>query len=207
MRFFFLLILLAGVALGVAYPWAVNNFSGRELGSWPVFDPGTGFKPVDVPLKAADAPVQHSCRHDRIGPPRFSRDGTVLTHDSRDRGPHRARRYLELLPSPKPRENTPQLPDRIFRADAGPLTTVEDGTYTFTVGRGRCRGHRYCARSRSRCAAAPPPMTSRAQPIGISLMAVGVIGFVLASRRRGTAAANPNSQPPPPRWGRGGQNR
>src|SRR6187397_1972034 len=70
MRFFFLLILLAGVALGVAYPWTVNNFSGRELGSCWVFDPGSGFKPVDVPLKAADAPVRILVDLTSIGSPR-----------------------------------------------------------------------------------------------------------------------------------------
>ena len=33
-------------------------------------------------------------------------------------------------------------------------------------------------------------------------MAIGFIGFVLALRRGGGTPPNPNSQPPPPRWGR-----
>ncbi|HEY5819788.1 MAG TPA: hypothetical protein VIU14_15590 [Mesorhizobium sp.] len=205
MRFFFLLILLAGVALGVAYPWTVNNFSGRELGSWTVFDPGSGFKPVDVPLKAADAPVRILVDLTSIGSPRFSRDRTVLTLTAATAGRTVLADTLSFAES-KPRENTPQLPDRIFRADAGPLTTVEDGTYTFTVGAGDAEGIDTRSVQMSLRGGAAV-VDRRAQPIGIALMAIGVIGIVLASRRRGTAAANPNSQPPPPRWGRGGQNR
>jgi hypothetical protein len=34
-------------------------------------------------------------------------------------------------------------------------------------------------------------------------MAIGFIGFVLALRR-GKSERDPNSQPPKPRWGRGG---
>ncbi len=41
MRFLFLLILLAGVGLGVGYPWYVNNFSGQELGTYRVYERGT----------------------------------------------------------------------------------------------------------------------------------------------------------------------
>ena len=34
MRTIFLLILLIGVGAGFVYPWAVTNFSGREIGVW-----------------------------------------------------------------------------------------------------------------------------------------------------------------------------
>jgi hypothetical protein len=41
------------------------------------------------------------------------------------------------------------------------------------------------------------------------MMAVGFIGFVLSLRGRGDGGTppNPNSQPPPPRWGRGAAGR
>ena len=47
---------------------------------------------------------------------------------------------------------------------------------------------------------------SRAQPVGFSLIAVGFIGLLLAIRSGGRPQ-NPNSQPPPPRWGRAGSDR
>ena len=34
MRILFLLILIGGLALGIAYPWAVQNASGREIGAY-----------------------------------------------------------------------------------------------------------------------------------------------------------------------------
>lgn len=39
MRVLFLLVLLAGAALGL-WPWAVQNFSGSEIGTWIVYREG-----------------------------------------------------------------------------------------------------------------------------------------------------------------------
>ena len=58
MRKLLLLLLLAGVALGIGYPWYAYNFSGSELGSWRVFDRPGPYKPVTVSLKASDGPVR-----------------------------------------------------------------------------------------------------------------------------------------------------
>jgi hypothetical protein len=54
----------------------------------------------------------------------------------------------------------------------------------------------------------PQKADPRAQPIGFTLMAVGFIGFVLMLRGKdGGTPPNPNSQPPPPRWGRAADRR
>ena len=50
------------------------------------------------------------------------------------------------------------------------------------------------------------PIDPRLQPAGFALMAIGFVGLVL-SFRRGGPPGNPNSQPPRPRWGRGGAGR
>jgi hypothetical protein len=42
MRVFFLLILLVGIGLGIVYPWAATNFSGREIATLRVYDRETG---------------------------------------------------------------------------------------------------------------------------------------------------------------------
>ncbi|TPN28822.1 hypothetical protein FKO01_20715 [Mesorhizobium sp. B2-3-3] len=36
MRFPFVLILMAGIGIGLIYPWAMTSFSGREIGAWRV---------------------------------------------------------------------------------------------------------------------------------------------------------------------------
>jgi hypothetical protein len=202
MRFFFFLILLAGVALGVGYPWYVNNFSGQELGTHRVFERATGFKPVEVHLKAADAPVRILVDLTSVGSPRFSADRAVLTLTAATDGRTVLADTLTFAQSTA-RDAAPQMQDRIYRADSGPITDVADGTYTFTLGQGDADG--IDIRSvdlilRGGALVLDP----RAMPLGFSLIAVGLIGLVLAMRRRRAPQANPNSQPPPPRWGRGG---
>ncbi|MGE0281260.1 MAG: hypothetical protein AB7P20_11710 [Rhizobiaceae bacterium] len=202
MRFLFLLILLAGVGLGVGYPWYVNNFSGEELGTYHAFERGAGFKPVEVELKASDAPVRVLVDLTSVGSPRFSADRTVLTLTAAAGGRTVLADTLTFWQSTA-RDAAPQMQDRIFRADSGPITDIADGAYTFTLGQGDADGIDIRAVDlvlRGGALVLDP----RAMPIGFSLIAVGLIGLVLAMRRRRTPQANPNSQPPPPRWGRGG---
>lgn len=191
MRLLFLLILLAGVGIGAIYPWTLRNFSGAEIGTWRVYQDGQ-FRPQDVPLKSTDAPV------------RVLVDRTVLTLTAAHDGKTALAATLKFTGNPKPREQSPQITDRIFRDEAGLLPEVSDGVYTFTVGQGDADDIQIKAVDlvlRSGVKAIDP----RLQPIGFSLIAIGFIGLVLAFRhRRGGRPENPNSQPPPPRWGRGG---
>lgn len=203
MRFLFFLILLAGVGLGVGYPWYVNNFSGQELGTYRVFERGGAFKPVAVQLKASDAPLRVLVDLTSLGTPRFSAERTVLTLTAATAGRTVLADTLTFAHA-QARDVAPQVQDRIYRADSGPITDINDGTYTFTLGQGDADGIDIRAVDlvlRSGALVLDP----RALPVGLSLIAVGVIGLVLSLRRRRVAGeANPNSQPPPPRWGRGG---
>jgi hypothetical protein len=102
----------------------------------------------------------------------------------------------------KPQEKSPQLREKIYRDEAGVIVDIEDGDYTFTVGRGDAEDIQIQSVElvlRGGAGAVDP----RAQPVGYALSAIGFIGLVLALRR-GKRERNPNSQPPPPRWGRGG---
>ena len=78
MRFLFVLILLAGIAIGLVYPWAMTNFSGHEVGSYRVYEQGR-FKSVTVALSSSDAPVRVlvdlTARAERI----VSQQRTILT--------------------------------------------------------------------------------------------------------------------------------
>ena len=201
MRFLFVLILLAGAGIGIAYPWAMTNFSGHEIGSYRVYEQGR-FKPVTVTLSASDAPVRVlvdlTARAERI----VSQQRTVLTLTAATGSRTVLASTLQFNHSDNPRQVSPQLPDKIFRDEAGVIATVSPGSYLFTVGPGDAddipiRAVDLVLR------AGTGEIDSRAGPVGYGLMAVGLIGFLLSLRFGGRRPENPNSKPPPPRWGRG----
>ncbi|MER8968948.1 hypothetical protein [Mesorhizobium sp. M0159] len=201
MRSLFALILLIGTGIGVVYPWAMTNFSGREIGTWRVYDQGR-FKPVTVPLSARDGPlrvlVDLTARAERI----VSQQRTVLTLTAAAGGRTVLASTLQFNHSDNPRQVSPQLPDRIFRDEAGLIPTVTPGSYIFTVGPGDAEGIPMRAVDLVLRSGAGE-VDRRARPVGFSLMAAGLVGLVLAFRFGGRRPENPNSQPPPPRWGRG----
>lgn len=201
MRFLFFLILLAGIAVGIVYPWAMTNFSGHEIGSYRVYEQGR-FKPVTVTLSAGDAPVRVlvdlTARAERI----VSQQRTVLTLTAAAGSRTVLASTLQFNHSDNPRQVSPQLPDKIFRDEAGVIATVSPGAYLFTVGPGDAddipmRAVDLVLRSGA------GEIDNRARPVGYGLMAVGLIGFLLSLRFGGSRPENPNSKPPPPRWGRG----
>ncbi|MER9131534.1 hypothetical protein [Mesorhizobium sp. M0768] len=201
MRSLFALILLIGTGIGVVYPWAMTNFSGHEIGTWRVYDRGR-FKPVTVPLSARDGPlrllVDLTARAERI----VSQQRTVLTLTAATGGRAVLASTLQFNHSDNPRQVSPQLPDRIFRDEAGLIPTITPGSYIFTVGPGDAEGIPMRAVDLVLRSGAGE-VDRRAHPVGFSLMAAGLVGLVLAFRFGGRRPQNPNSQPPPPRWGRG----
>jgi len=201
MRFLFVLILLAGVGIGIIYPWAVSNFSGHEIGAYRVFEQGR-FKPVTMTLAARDAPVRVlvdlTAKAERI----VSQQRTVLTLTAATGSRTVLASTLQFNHAGNPREVSPQLPDKIFRDEAGVIETVSPGAYLFTAGPGDAddipmRAVDLVLRSGA------GEVDKRARPVGFSLMAAGAIGFLLIAAFGGRRPENPNSKPPPPRWGRG----
>ncbi|MEI9428947.1 hypothetical protein [Mesorhizobium sp. Cs1299R1N3] len=201
MRFLFVLILLSGTGIGLIYPWAMTNFSGREIGTWRVYEQGR-FRPLTISLKDRDAPVRVlvdlTARAERI----VSQQRTVLTLTAATNGRTVLASTLQFNHVDNPRQASPQLPDKIFRDEAGLIATVSPGAYLFTVGPGDAedipmRAVDLVLRS------GVGEIDGRARPIGFTLMAVGLIGFLLSLRSGGGRPENPNSQPPPPHWGRG----
>lgn len=199
MRTLFVLLFVAGAAAGFVYPWYVTNFSGHEIGSWPVYRRGGDFEPVTARLAAGDAPVRVLVDMTAVALPEFAQSGTALTITASTQNRTVLAEMLSFHEA-KPQEKSPQLREKIYRDEAGVIDAVEDGDYTFTVGRGDLERIEIRAVDlvlRGGAGGIDP----RAQPVGYSLVAMGLIGFVLASRRK--RERNPNSQPPPPRWGRG----
>jgi len=204
MRFLFVLILLAGAGIGIAYPWAMSNFSGHEIGTWRVYEQGR-FKPVTVPLAARDAPVRVlvdlTAKAERI----VSQQRTVLTLTAATNGRTVLASTLQFNHSDNPRQASPQLPDKIFRDEAGVIGTVTPGPYVFTVGPGDAEGIDMRAVDLI-LRAGTGSIDARARPAGYGLLGAGLLGLVLslAFGRGNKPPQNPNSQPPPPRWGRNG---
>lgn len=201
MRSLFLLILLAGTGLGIIYPWAATNFSGREIGIYRVYDRGGAFKPVDVALASADAPVRVLVDLTTLAPPVVKPAHAILTIAATTRGQTVLAEALNFYDT-TPRERSPQLPDPIFRDDAGLIRDVQAGTYRFTIDRGDADNVQIKSVDLI-LRAGGLEADRRAQPIGLSLMAIGFIGLVLSLRSGRNKPQNPNSQPPAPRWGRG----
>lgn len=201
MRFLFALILLAGIGIGAIYPWAMSNFSGHEIGTWRVYEQGR-FKPVTVALSSSDEPVRVlvdlTAKAERI----VSQQHTVLTLTAATNGHTVLASTLQFNHSDNPRQASPQLPDKIFRDEAGLIPTVNPGPYVFTVGPGDAEGIEMRSVDLI-LRSGVGEIDKRAQPVGFSLVAVGAIGFMLSLRRSGGRPENPNSQPPAPRWGRG----
>ncbi|MGE0501307.1 MAG: hypothetical protein AB7I79_06530 [Rhizobiaceae bacterium] len=197
MRLVFLIVLIAGLAAGVVYPWAVQNFSGRELGTWRVFDTGTGFIPANVPLARGDAPLRVLVDLRSNAQPPGRPTETVLTLTATIAGRTVLASTLDFVDAPV-RDDSPQTVEKIYRDDAGVIEKLDDGDYLFVVGPGDREDIPIRAVDvvlRAGASVYDP----RAQPIGFTLMAVGFIGFVLSLRGRSSRREPP---PPPPRWGR-----
>jgi hypothetical protein len=199
MRLIFALVFIAGLAAGIAYPFFITNFSGHAIGEWRVYERGSGFKPATMSLSETDAPVRALVDLTTLGTPRLSGDRTALTVTASVDGRTVLADTLSFVHS-EPRNDSPQSGQRVYRDLAGMFETIENGEYTFTVGPGDADGIEMKSVDLILRSGAVP-VDPRLQPIGFMLMAVGVIGFVIAMRRGGQPP-NPNSQPPAPRWGR-----
>ncbi|TKB15240.1 MAG: hypothetical protein E5V75_16725 [Mesorhizobium sp.] len=207
MRFLSVLVLIAGAAIGVFYPWAMSNFSGHAIGTYRVYEGGR-FRSATVRLAASDAPVRVlvdlTARAERVA----SQQRTVLTLTAASGDRTALASTLSFNHTDNPRQVSPQLPDKIFRDEAGVIETVAPGAYVFTVGPGDADGIDMRAVDLI-LRAGTGSIDERARPVGYALMGIGLAGLVLSLvfGRRNKPPQNPNSQPPPPRWGRGGSPR
>lgn len=202
MRFVFLVVLLIGLACGFLYPWGLRNFSGHDLGTWRVYDRTAGFKPVEAKLEWSDAPVRVLVDLTVLGTFNQSQKSTVLTLTAATAG-HTVMAETMTFIDATERKESPQNPERILRAEAGVLSKLDSGDYTFTVAQGdmdeiQMRAVDLILRG------GVGDYDERVQPFGFVLSAIGFIGLVISMRRGKGRPKNPNSQPPPPKWGRGG---
>ena len=158
MRTFFLLLLLAGLALGFGYPVAVERFGKAEIGRYRGYDRAGGYRPVEVPLKAGNAPVGVDVEMTATGPA-VSHAGAVLTLVV-----DRAGRSVLAAPldfaAGSPRETNPQNGERIYSQSAGSLTDIDEGVTG--SGSGRAMPRTWLSARPTSCCGAAASLTTRA---------------------------------------------
>ncbi|MRG55802.1 hypothetical protein GF108_09435 [Phyllobacterium sp. SYP-B3895] len=195
MRLILFLVLLAGIVLGVAYSWAITNFSGEEIGSWRIYDRPGPYKPVTVRLDAKDAPVRAfvDMQPLRNFVPTQGRTAltTVVTRDGKDI----LVKTLDYLNGRVGNKGSPQGP-QFYRASIGDIDPVESGNYTFTIGPGDFDGLEVAGvdlilRRGARA------IDWRIVSGGVALIAIGVFGLIRSRRRKSVEKV-----PTPPKWGR-----
>ncbi|MBX3568183.1 MAG: hypothetical protein KF914_09000 [Rhizobiaceae bacterium] len=205
MRLLFLLMLLIGAGIAFVYPVSTAQFSGHDIGTFRAYDVADGFQQVPVDLDSKDTPVLVSA--DVIAA--IPREGvpagqSVLTVTAAVDGRTVLAETLDLSRA-EPREDSPQTAQRIYRLSVGSIAVESPASYTFVVGPGDAEGV-HLNQVDLILRGSSVPYRDSAVPIGLSVLAIGFIGFVNSLRRRRTAPAG-KAEPPKPRWGRGGPER
>lgn len=202
MRTIAVLLIILGMGAAVVYPSMVQNASGRDLGTFRVYDRGRPFRPVTVELDRRDAPLRILVGMISDQMPAARPSETVLTITASIGGRTVLAETLNFVEAPA-RDDAIQTGDRAFRSEAGVLDPLDTGPYLFTVGPDDVEDipiKNVDLVLRGGVALVDP----RVQPIGFVLGAVGFIMLLLSFRGGGTdRPRNPNSRPPP-RWGRAG---
>jgi len=198
LRVLAILVFLAGGLIGFGYPYLVDRFGGRDIGTYRVQDAQGGFRPATVALAPADAPVRVVLDATAVEQG-ADRDGTVLTLTVATGGQTVLADALDAAEA-EIRDDSPQTPQRILRFSRR-LEPVPAGDYLVTVGPGDAEGFTLLSVDLTVSGSGFFAPDERAQPIGLSVMAVGFILIALTFRRR--TVADDRQPPKPPQWGRG----
>ena len=199
MRFFFLILLLAGVFLGVLYPRLAMPPSPRDIGSWPVFDTETGFQPVDVPIAPAGSPVFVFVELTVASRFQPSPSETVLTITGSSGGRTVLAETMSFADI-DPVAASPQGSSWTYRSEAGAIDPAGGGLHTFVVGPGDAEEVNIVGVDLV-LSIGEGDLDSRIQPIGFVLMTLGAVGFVLSIVRR-RRIGKPGDENSGRRWGR-----
>ena len=197
MRFFSVLMILAGLILGFGYPWYQYNMTGAEIGTYRVYQRGGQFKPFDVIISQSQAPVRVFVDMVPLQGYYPSQAQTMLTLTASTGGHTVLASSLNYTASTEESKNL-QNSDKVFRDTAGDLLTVTPGSYRFVVGEGDVEGLSLKTVDlvlRSNAEETDP----RAMPAGIGLFALGFLIFVRARKSANVVAA---AEAEKPKWGR-----
>lgn len=197
MRFFFLVVLLAGLALGIGYPLAVRHVPGYEIGVFPLID-GDAYRSADVSIAPSEAPVRVRLVMqvaERLVPsadrPVFRMIVTTAEQPVFEQS--------VTFAGVEPQAGTEA--SFLYEDDLATIDPVNgDDRYVFTLEPTVGGGDVSPSRVDLILNAGAFDLDPRAVPVGYVLIVVGFVGFVAMARRRRKLN---RQNPPPPRWGRG----
>lgn len=193
MRILFLLIALAGVALGIVYPAVIDTMTGTEIGRFRVYE-RSAFKSATAVLAEADAPVRAILEMTTQGVYVMPAAAAHLTLTA-SAGGRTVLAEPVVFVSQQPPKDVPA--EQHLVAGAGTIDPVTPGPHLFVTALGDVDSlpMKSVDLVLRRNAQSPD---ERAQPIGYVLIAVGVVGFILSLTRGGGRPP----EPPKPQWGR-----
>ena len=196
MRGIFLIMILAGLGLGAAYPWYVHNRSGVDIGTYRVFQRPGSFKPIDVILTADEAPVRVFV--DMMPIMQNYPDGaqSLLHLTATTSGKTVLDTNLNFAAGMADGRGL-QRSEKIFRYTAGELTNIAAGQYHFTLERSGSEGLSLKTVDLV-LKGNVEEVDFRAIPAGICLFAIGLLGLLRS--RRGLSPEEGTA--PKSKWGR-----
>jgi hypothetical protein len=197
-RLFAVLMMLGGLGAGFVYPRLAENAT-REIGRWIVYEQSTGFAPVTAELPALNRPIRAFLDIRLSAPLVVSSGGALITVTGAIEGQTVLAAAVNV-DQIQTKLVDPQSGQLDATVDLGEIANPKAGTYTFTAGPGDAEADRLM-RAALVIVEGGMPVEPNVQPIGLVVLALGFVLLVVSFRRSRT---NPNSQPPAPKWGRGG---
>lgn len=191
------ILMTAGVLLAIVYPRVMEDAPGHEIDRRTVFAGGDEFVVMDATLWPSDGPTVITVELFIKGPLRSGAEPEVLTVAALDDRGREAARVSLGFPTPGTLES-PQTGIMRYRETVR-LLEPATGPHSFVVAAGRDFSDSVLIVELA-LNAGTYHVQPNARPVGLALMAAGALGLLISLRRR---RENPNSQPPPSKWGRG----
>lgn len=192
------IVLVAGVTLGVVYPKVMERSLGREIGRWSIYAQGGDFTAEQITLWPSDGSTVVTVDTRSAAPLRSGVDRAFLLLTVADaEGDEVLRQVIAPLGAgglESPQTGVMRYSERVATLDPA------SGVHTFTLERGKDFDDDIVLSVDLVLNAATYQVQPNARPVGYGLIALGVLSLAFALRGR---RENPNSSPPPRKWGRG----
>lgn len=192
-----MIVAAIGIALAVIYPFVVQNFGGYELERHQVYSPAHGFSVTEVSLTPDEAPIGVLVDYVSSTQVNAVMASAALAMTVLRNGERSIEQTLEFVHS-TPGENSVHSGSFAYRASGGVIQPVGTETFSFAflpIGEATLKPDKV----ELILMASAIEWDPRAQLFGYAMMALGFIGFVVATVGKGKKTEIHNPQ----KWGRG----